>query len=131
MEAAHQTPSPSLTNSPSGPFRPILSDAIHFWEIRRIFYNLALVAASLVWLIATWPHFRPAFNLIYLPPIAVLALLANVCYCAAYMVDIPMQHSTLSTAWKRYRWVLWLAGTLFALLLANYWIADEIYPDFH
>jgi hypothetical protein len=131
VEATHQSPSPSLTNSPSGPFRPILSDAIHFWEIRRIFYNLALVAASLVWLTATWPHFRPAFNLIYLPPIAVLALLANVCYCAAYMVDIPMQHSTLSTAWKRYRWVLWLVGTLFALLLANYWIADEIYPDFH
>jgi len=47
------------------------------------------------------------------------------------MIDIPMQHSTLSTAWKRYRWILWLVGTLFALLLANYWIADEIYPDFH
>jgi len=131
MEATHPTPSQSLTNSPSGPFRPTLSDAIHFWEIRRIFYNLVLVAASLVWLIATWPHFRPAFDLIYLPPIAVLTLLANACYCAAYLVDIPMQHSNLSTAWQRYRWILWVAGTLFALLLANYWIADEIYPDFH
>jgi hypothetical protein len=131
MEATHTTPSQFLTNSPSGPFRPILYDAIHFWEIRRIFYNLALVTASLAWLIVTWPHFRPAFSLTYFPPIAVLALLANVCYCAAYLVDIPMQRSTLSTAWRRYRWILWLAGTLFALLLANYWIADEIYPDFH
>jgi hypothetical protein len=131
MEAAHPTPSPSLIDSPPGPFRPILSDAIHFWEIRRIFYNLALVTASLAWLIATWPHFRPAFSLTYLPPIAALTLLANVCYCVAYMVDIPMQHSALSAAWKRYRWILWLAGTLFALLIANYWIADEIYPDFH
>jgi hypothetical protein len=130
MEAAYSKQSQSVTNSPTGPLRPYLVDAIHFWEIRRLFYNLALAAAALFWLITTWPHFRPAFALVYLPPLAFLALLANVCYCAAYLVDIPMQISTLSVAWKRYRWILWLVGTLFALLLANYWIADEIYPDF-
>ncbi len=27
--------------------------------------------------------------------------------------------------------ILWLLGILFALLIANYWIADEIYPDVH
>jgi hypothetical protein len=42
-----------------------------------------------------------------------------------------MQLSTLAATWKRHRGILWLVGTLFALLLANYWIADEIYPDFH
>jgi hypothetical protein len=131
MEAAHSNQSQSVTNSPTGPLRPYLVDAIHFWEIRRIFYNLALAAAVLVWLTATWPHFRHAFVLVYLPPLAFLALLANACYCGAYLVDIPMQTSTLSIVWKRCRWILWLAGTLFALLLANYWIADEIYPDFH
>jgi hypothetical protein len=131
MEATDSKQSQSLANSPTGPLRPYLVDAIHFWEIRRLFYNLALAAAALFWLVATWPHFRPAFALVYLPPLAFLALLANVCYCAAYLVDIPMQTSTLSIAWKRNRWTLWLAGTLFALLLANYWIADEIYPDFH
>jgi len=131
MDAAYSKQSQSLTNSPNGPLRPYLVDAIHFWEIRRLFYNLALAAAALSWLIATWPHFRPAFALFYLPPLAFLVLLANVCYCAAYLVDIPMQISTRSVAWKRHRWILWLAGTLFALLLANYWIADEIYPDFH
>ena len=131
MEATHPTPSPSLTNSPTGPFRPLLSDAIHFWEIRRIFYNLALTAAAFTWVAFSWPHFRPAFTRASLLPLTVLALLANVCYCAAYLVDIPMQLSTLGAAWKRRRWVLWLVGTLFALLLANYWIADEIYPDFH
>jgi hypothetical protein len=131
MDVTHPTPSQSFTNSPSGPFRPMLSDAIHFWEIRRIFYNLALTAAALLWLAATWPHFRPAFTLTSLLPLTVLALLANVCYCAAYLVDIPMQLSTIVATWKRRRWILWLVGTLFALLLANYWIADEIYPDFH
>jgi hypothetical protein len=24
---------------------------------------------------------------------------------------------------------LWLSGMLFAVLVADYWIADEIYPD--
>jgi hypothetical protein len=52
---------------------------------------------------------------------------ANFCYCAAYLVDIPMQFSPLSAVWKRRRWGLWLAGMLIAILLANYWIADEIY----
>ena len=57
-----------------------------------------------------------------------LALVANACYCAAYFVDIPLQRSSLSSVWKRRRWGLWLMGTLFALVLANYWIVDEIYP---
>jgi hypothetical protein len=131
MEATHATPSQSLANSPSGPFRPILSDAIRFWELRRLFYNLALSAAAIFWLVATWPHFRPALTLHSLFLLAILALMANACYCAAYTVDIPMQLSAFSAAWKRRRWILWLVGTLFALLIANYWIADEIYPDFH
>jgi len=58
----------------------------------------------------------------------VLALLANVCYCAAYLVDIPMQGSPLSITWRRRRWGLWVIGTLFAIVVENYWIADEIYP---
>jgi hypothetical protein len=131
MEPTRATPSQSIANSPSGPFRPILSDAIRFWELRRLYYNLALTAAAIFWLIATWPHFRPALTLHSLLLLSILALMANACYCAAYIVDIPMQLSAWSATWKRRRWLLWLVGTLFALLIANYWIADEIYPDVH
>jgi hypothetical protein len=131
MDATPPAPSPSLTNSPSGPLRPLFLDAIRFWEFRRLFYNLALAAASIAWLLATWPHFRPAFTLNSLLLLGVLALIANACYCAAYLVDIPMQLSAFSITWKRDRWVFWLVGTLFALVLTNYWIADEIYPDVH
>ncbi len=131
MEAAHSNQSQSVPNSPTGPLRSYLVDALHFWERRRLFYNLALIAAAIFWLVATWPHFRPAFTLHSLFLLSILALMANACYCTAYLVDIPMQMSTLSTAWKRKRWILWLVGTLFALLIANYWIADEIYPDVH
>ena len=30
--------------------------------------------------------------------------------------------------WRRWRWLLWLAGVMLAAALAYYWIADEIYP---
>jgi hypothetical protein len=128
METANPTQSQGLGESPSGPFRGFLADAMHFWEPRRLVYNFVLAAVAVVWVVATWPHFRAALTLQSLLLLAVLALLANVCYCAAYLVDIPMQRSSLSTVWRRQRWGLWLAGTLFAIVLANYWIADEIYP---
>jgi len=51
-----------------------------------------------------------------------------VLYCAAYLVDLPMQTSSYRDAWRRRRWTLWLIGTLFAAALTYYWIGDEIYP---
>jgi hypothetical protein len=128
METAHSTQSQGLGKSPSGPFRGLLADAFRFWEPRRLAYNFVLTAVVAIWLVATWPHFRPALTLASLLLLAVLALLANLCYCAAYLVDIPMQRSSLSAVWKRRRWGLWLMGTLLAIVLANYWIVDEIYP---
>jgi len=128
MEHLHPSQSQGFDKSPSGPLRELFDDAIRFWEPRRLVYNSVLTAATVVWLAATWPHFRAALTLPSLLLLAVLALLANACYRAAYLVDIPMQRSSLSTVWKRRRWVLWLVGTLFAIVAANYWIADEIYP---
>ena len=122
---------PTLPQPPPPPFRALLADALRFWELRRIFYNFALTIVVLAWLVVTWPHFRPALTLTSLFLFFILALLANACYCAAYLVDIPLQHSAFAAIWRRRRWVLLLAGTLFAIVLENYWIADEIYPDFH
>ena len=128
METAHRTESDNFGKSPSGWFRDSLADAIRFWEPRRLAYNLVLTAVVVTWVTTTWPHFRPAMTSSSLLLLFVLALLANACYCAAYFVDIPLQRSSLSPVWKRRRWGLWLMGTLFALVLANYWIVDEIYP---
>lgn len=128
MEASHPAQSQGLGTSPSGPLRGPFAEAIRYWEPRRIVYNLALAAVLLAWIVLTWPHFRPALTLSSLLLLAILALLANACYCAAYLVDLPMQRSSLGAIWIRKRWGLWLLGTLLAILLANYWIADEIYP---
>jgi hypothetical protein len=128
MEPAHQAESGSFGKSPSGWFRESLADAARFWEPWRLAYNLVLITVVVVWFAATWPHFRVAITLPSLLLFSILALLANVCYCAAYFVDIPLQRSSLNLLWRRRRWGLWLMGTLFAVVLANYWIADEIYP---
>jgi hypothetical protein len=117
-----------LDQPPPIALQQILGDAIRYWETRRIVYNLVLTAAVLAWIVLTWPHFRPAFNLHALPLLFVLAALANLCYCAAYLADVPMQYSPVRSLWRRWRWGLLLIGTLLALLFANYWIADEIYP---
>lgn len=113
--------------SPSG-FRQYIGEAIRFWEPRRILYNLVLTAVTVFWFVLGWAHFRPGLNLQLLLVLLVLAALANVCYCAAYLVDIPLQYSSFQSAWRRRRRWLWLAGVLLAMLLASYWINDEIWP---
>jgi hypothetical protein len=128
MENTLPTPSSGFGDSPADPFRGLLADAIRFWEPRRLIYNAVLAVVVIIWVVASWPHFRPALTLFSLLRLAILALLANLCYCAAYLVDLPFQHSSRSAVWRRRRWMLWLLGTLFAVLFANYWIADEIYP---
>lgn len=122
MNSYGSNPSPQSAEASS-----IFADAVSYWERRRIIYNSLLTAVVLIWIIGTWPHFRPAFTWYSLGALLVLALLANVCYSAAYLADLPMQHSPLRNFWRRWRWTLFLLGTLFAILFANYWIADEIY----
>jgi hypothetical protein len=104
-----------------------VSSSARFWETRRLLYNLVLIATAIFWLLLDWNHFRPAMKLSSLPPLVVLALLANVCYCTAYLADFAIQRLP-AAQWRRYRWIIWGVGTLFATVLESYWINDEIYP---
>lgn len=118
---------------PSGPLHPsmhdALSDAIRFWETRRIIYNAALAAVVLVSVtIAGWTRIHGSMTFGNLLAIMVLAVLANACYCVAYGLDVPAQLSAYRGAWLRVRPFLWLFGTLFGMALAWYWMADEILP---
>jgi len=127
MGTAHANPSNDFQN-PSAPLSKLLADAARFWEPRRIPYNLALVVIVVIWVVATWPHFRPALTLSTLGILTVLGLIANVLYSVAYLIDIVLQTASFRSGWRRRRWVLWLAGLIFAIVLTNYWIVDEIYP---
>lgn len=128
MDETHSLQSAGGNTGPTPPLREVLSDAIRFWELRRIPYNLVLTGVFLAWVGFSWPHFRGALTAQHILFLFILAALANVCYCAAYLADVPMQYSFSRADWQRRRWGLWAAGMLFAVLIANYWIADEIYP---
>jgi hypothetical protein len=140
METPVPTQSQSFGKAPSGGLRESLAEAARFWEPRRLIYNAVLAAIVVAWVVRTWPHFRPALTLESLLIMSVLALLANVCYCAAYLVDLVMQSAEHDTSTgqlrgpdaganlRQWRWGLWVVGMLLAVLSENYWIADEIYP---
>jgi hypothetical protein len=52
--------------------------------------------------------------------------LANVAYCAAYVVDIAVQLSAFHASWKSYRWVLFAIGVVFASIIARFIAAGTI-----
>jgi cytochrome c biogenesis protein CcdA len=128
MDAESRTQLDSHGNSRSGSFRESVADALRFWERGRVLYNLILVVFGILWLVATWPHFRSVLTLIHMLQITLLALLANACYCAGYIADILLQRTSSGEFRARLRWGVWIMGMVIAIVLANYWIADEIYP---
>lgn len=109
-------------------FRDALSDAIRYWELRRVVYNLALAAVVVALAVAFRARIESRMSFELLLALVVLAVLANLCYCAAYLVDLPMQLSSHAGIWKRWRWLLWMSGVLFGMALAWYWTGDEILP---
>ena len=117
---------PSTETSPTS-IRDRLIDAIRYWELRRIGYNLLLTLIVVGWVVVTWPHFRAAITPVGIRQIFMLAILANIFYCAAYFVDIPLQFSAFRNLWRRHRWWLWVVGTLLAASLAHFWMGDEVY----
>lgn len=119
MDRTQSSSSPEPDGSSSGRRRDVLRDAIQYWEPRRVIYNGVLTAVVVTWVAWTWPHFRAALTSQSFFALSMLAILANLCYCAAYLADIPMQYSPLRTVWRRGRWLLLLVGMLFAVVVAT------------
>lgn len=129
MSHSPQLGSSHASAASAATWREASRETVRYWERRRFGYNGVLLAVTVVWLVGTWPHFRPALNWSSGLQLLGLAALANACYCAAYPLDFILLRSPLREMWRRRRWVLWCAGTLFAVVLTCYWIADEIYPS--
>lgn len=100
--------------------REMLTDAIRYWEIRRIAYNVILAGVVTAVFIARWPDSRSALSADLIQGLFILAVLANVAYCAAYLVDVAAQYSAFQATWKRYRWVLFAIGVVFASIIARF-----------
>ena len=100
--------------------REILTDALQFWEWRRLFYNLALAAVVLLKFAYWWPASKVVLRFDALLGMFLLAVLANVSYCAAYLIEVLVQFSEFRASWRERRFVLWLVGTAFAGVLAHF-----------
>ncbi len=96
--------------------REHVTDALRFWELARLPYNLILLAivAGAMWLgeqdLRAWVALAPSF--------LVLAVAANLAYCTAYPVDLLVQASDFRTQWRELRWLAWGAGMALAAAFA-------------
>jgi hypothetical protein len=100
--------------------RDMSADALRYWERRRIAYNLLLAAVVIVYFIAGWPQSRGVVTLDGALSLFLLAVLANVAYCTAYLADIFLQLSAVDEQRRRWRTVLLLVGFTFAAVLTRF-----------
>src|ERR1051326_5219522 len=100
--------------------RDYFTDAIRFWEPRRVLYNLALAAIVVGYFVAGYPVSKSVLSIDFALGLFLLAGAANVAYCAAYLADIFVQASGYREIWKRARWVLFGIGTLVAAIITRF-----------
>jgi hypothetical protein len=96
--------------------REHVTDAIRFWELARVPYNLALAAISLGVLV--YAGLDKLGWIAMILPLFILAAMANVLYCVAYPIDLLVQASDFRGLWRHARWALWGLGTLLASVFA-------------
>jgi len=111
--------------------REALTDAIRYWERRRIVYNLVLAGVVAVHAVIAWvgPNSMPVITSDALLSLFLLAVLAKVAYCAAYVPDIPAQLSGFRSEWLRLRFIVFAVGVAFAAILAHFYSRSFFWPD--
>ncbi len=96
------------------------TDAIRYWEAMRILFNLILSAIVIAYFVVDLPASKASMKLNSALFLFLLAVLANVAYCAAYVVEIFAQVSAFRELWQRYRWLLFAIGVAFAGILTRF-----------
>jgi hypothetical protein len=101
-------------------FSTYVANGLRYWEPRRVIYNGVLAVVVIVHVMLAWPSAREKLTSDVVLSLFILAVLANVAYCAVYVVDLFVQFSGLDTEWRRGRVVLLIVGTAFAATLAHF-----------
>jgi hypothetical protein len=107
-------------------FSDAFTQAVRYWEPRRLLYNAALALVVVLCVAANWPTSRATFTMPTALTVFIFAVLANVAYCAAYVPDILLLRSTLRGTWTGLRWALLVVGILFAASI-TYFVATGIF----
>src|SRR5580698_4507211 len=100
--------------------REAISHGIRYWEPRRLVYNALLLIVVAVVFVVGLPISRSQLNVNLLLFLFVMAVLANMAYCACYVVDVVAQLSEFRANWLRFRWVLFAIGVAFAGVLTYF-----------
>jgi hypothetical protein len=100
--------------------RANFTDAIKFWEPRRVIYNLVLATVVIAYFVAWYPASKSVLSIDFCLGLFLLAVVANVAYCAAYLADIFVQASGFKDVWQKARWVLFGIGTVFAAVITRF-----------
>ena len=87
----------------------------------RAAYNLVLAAIFGLYFVKGLPASRQSVPFDGFLLLLLLAVLANVAYCAAYLVDVFVQFSSYRDTWRKNRWILFVVGVLFAAILTRFW----------
>src|SRR5579864_3598955 len=101
--------------------RESLTDAIRYWEPLRLAYNAVLAVIVLIYFWRGYPASKATLSVDAILLIFLMAVLANVAYCAVYFVDIFAQWSGYRETWRKNRWILFAIGLLFAGILQRFW----------
>jgi hypothetical protein len=97
--------------------RELLTDAVRFWEVRRLLYNGVLAGLAVFAHFLLPPSERHPVTWGSLILLVLLALIANVAYCAAYVPELLLQLTAYRDGWRRWRWIVFAVGLALAGLL--------------
>lgn len=118
--APHTLPEPPDAMTAGSPHVDPATDALRYWERMRLAYNAVLVAMVGAIFMANWPAFVERASLDFYLGLFLLAVVANVLFCAAYVADVFVQRTRAVTTIRRARRTLLAAGTAFAAVLAQF-----------
>ena len=93
---------------------------LRYWEPRRAIYNGVLAGVVVLHFVLAWPGSRANLSLDFVLGLFLLAVLANIAYCAVYLADLFVQFAGLDAAWRWGRIVLLTVGTLFAATITHF-----------
>src|ERR1700687_3391566 len=97
--------------------RESVTGAIRYWEPRRLIYNGVLAAIVLLNFGIYYSTAKSLLSVDFVLLLFLLMVLANVAYCAVYLVDIFVSASNYRDRWQKYRWVVFGIGLLFASIV--------------
>ena len=106
-------------------FKEIASEAIRFWERMRLVYCGVLAAIVVFYFIKGMPASLEKVNADFILVLFLLAVIANVLYCTAYIPDVFIQYAGFRHARQRVRWVLFAIGMVFAAIVTRFMMMGQ------